>query len=50
MPFYDVTMTVVVAADHEDDAYRRAVNGQYYPDMTIVEEDGIRRLPEPLEV
>ena len=50
MPFYDVTMTVVVAAGDEDDAYRRAVNGKYYTKMTIVEEDGIRRLPDPLEV
>lgn len=45
---YEVIMSVVVDADTEDEAYRRAVDGEYHRDQTIVEEDGIRILPDPI--
>lgn len=45
---YEVTMAVVVAADTADEAYQRAVAGQFEAGQTIVEEDGIRRLPDPI--
>lgn len=41
-------MAVVVVADTADEAYQRAVAGQFEAGQTIVEEDGIRRLPDPI--
>lgn len=45
---YEVIMSVVVEADDMDEAYERAVAGLYAPGETIVEEDGIRILPDPI--
>ena len=45
---YEVTMSVVVEAFSDWHAYWQAVNGQYKAGETIVEEDGIRRLPDPI--
>jgi len=50
MPTYEVTMAVVVDADNSDEAYERALAGQFKAGMTIVEEDGIRRLPDPIAI
>jgi hypothetical protein len=50
MARYEVTLSVVVEAESDDDAYYRAVAGHHEPGQTIVEEDGIRRLPDPIEV
>lgn len=50
MPAYEVTMAVVVRADTADEAYQRAIAGEFLSGMTIVEEDGIRRLPDPIVV
>ena len=43
---YEVTMSVVVEADTEWEAYYRATSGEYR--AAIVEEDGIRRLADPI--
>lgn len=50
MPTYEVTMAVCVRADTADEAYDRAIAGQFLAGMTIVEEDGIRRLPDPIVI
>jgi hypothetical protein len=50
MARYEVTLTVVVEATDEDDAFFKALSRQYDDRQTIVEEDGIRRLPDPIEV
>lgn len=47
---YEVTMAVVVHAENADEAYERALAGQFEAGQTIVEEDGIRRLPDPIVV
>lgn len=46
MARYEVTMSVLVMADNEDEAYYRATSGEYRE--AIVEEDGIRRLADPI--
>ena len=48
MSRYEVTMSVVVEADSEWEAFYRAADGQYDKRETLVEEDGIRRLPDPI--
>lgn len=48
MSRYEVIMSVVVEADDSDEAYYKAVGGQYAAGETIVEEDGIRILPDPI--
>jgi hypothetical protein len=48
MSRYEVIMSVVVEAETSDEAYARAVCGDYFRDQTIVEEDGIRILPDPI--
>ena len=50
MPRYEVTMSVVVEADTEWEAYYRAVGGEYKAGETLVEENGIRILPDPIYV
>lgn len=50
MARYEVTMSVVVEADNDDEAFELALAGQYDRLQTIVEEDGVRRLPDPVEV
>lgn len=50
MARYEVVMSVVVDARDEDHAYQLALYGWYDRKQTIVEEDGIRRLPKPVEV
>lgn len=49
MAQYEVVMSVVVEAYSEDDAFQRALDGRYNPELTIVEEDGVRRLPDPID-
>ena len=48
MARYEVTMSVVVEAHSGWEAYYRAVQGKFDPLQTIVEEDGIRQLPDPI--
>lgn len=48
MSRYEVVMSVVVEAEDSDEAYYKAVAGQYVAGETIVEEDGIRILPDPI--
>jgi hypothetical protein len=50
MARYEVTLSVVVDADTEEEAYLRAVTFEHIGGLTLVEEDGIRRLPDPIEV
>lgn len=50
MARYEVTLSVVVEAEDEDGAYLKAVLGEHAEGQTLVEEDGIRRLPDPIEV
>ena len=50
MSRYEVVMSVVVEAETSDEAYRQAVSGNYFDDQTLVEEDGIRILPDPVFV
>ena len=45
---YEVTMSVVVKSDNEHDAWWRAVNGRWDPAESIVEENRIRILPDPI--
>lgn len=47
---YEVVMAVVVHADNADEAYQRALAGEFEAGQTIVEEDGIRRLPDPIVI
>ena len=39
-------MSVVVEAETSDEAYAAAIDGQWARDETIVEENGIRILPD----
>jgi hypothetical protein len=48
MSRYEVVLSVVVEAEDSDGAYAAAINGQWARDETIVEEDGIRILPDAL--
>ena len=48
MSRYEVVLSVVVEADDSDEAYRRAMAGDWYAAETLVEEDGIRILPDPI--
>jgi len=48
MSRYEVILSVVVEAETTDEAYAAAINGHWARDETIVEEDGIRILPDPL--
>jgi hypothetical protein len=49
MSRYEVILSVVVEADSDWEAYYRAVNGEHEEGQTLVEENGIRRLPDPIE-
>jgi len=48
MPRYEVVLSVVVDAEDSDDAFAKALNGEHDRAETIVEEDGIRILPDPI--
>jgi hypothetical protein len=48
MSRYEVILSVVVEAEDSDEAYSRAIDGQWARGETIVEEDGIRILPDPI--
>jgi len=48
MSRYEVILSVVVEAEDSDEAYAKALAGEHAPSETIVEEDGIRILPDPL--
>lgn len=50
MARYEVTLSVVVDADTEEEAYLKTVTFEHIEGLTLVEEDGIRRLPDPIEV
>jgi len=50
MSRFEVTLSVVVDANDEEEAFVKALSGAYDSWQTIVEDDGIRRLPDPLEV
>jgi len=46
MSRYEVILSVVVEADDSDEAYRQAIDGLWAKDEAIVEENGIRILPD----
>ena len=46
MSRYEVILSVVVEAETTDEAYAAAIDGQWARDETIVEENGIRILPD----
>jgi hypothetical protein len=48
MSRYEVILSVVVEAETTDEAYAAAIEGQWASGETIVEEDGIRILPDPV--
>lgn len=48
MSRYEVIMSVVVEAEDSDEAYMKALNGEHAEGQTLVEEDGIRILPDPI--
>jgi hypothetical protein len=48
MSRYEVILSVVVEAEDSDEAYKRALAGDWYASETLVEEDGIRILPDPI--
>lgn len=48
MSRYEVTLSVVVEAEDSDEAYDKAVSADWADGETIVEEDGIRILPDPI--
>jgi len=48
MSRYEVILSVVVEAETSDEAYAAAIDGRWARDETIVEENGIRILPDAL--
>jgi hypothetical protein len=48
MSRYEVILSVVVEAEDSDEAYAAAINGQWAKEEVIVEENGIRILPDAL--
>jgi hypothetical protein len=48
MSRYEVILSVVVDAEDSDEAFAKALHGQYDTSETIVEEDGVRILPDPI--
>lgn len=48
MSRYEVVLSVIVEAETSDEAFRQALEGAWAQDETIVEEDGIRILPDPI--
>ena len=48
MSRYEVILSVVVEAETSDEAYAAAIDGQWARDETIVEENGIRILPDAI--
>lgn len=48
MSRYEVVLSVIVEAETSDEAYAQAIEGAWAQDETIVEENGIRILPDPI--
>lgn len=48
MSRYEVIMSVVVEAEDSEEAYLKAVNLEHISGMALVEEDGIRILPDSI--
>lgn len=48
MSRYEVILSVVVEAEDSEEAYLKAVTLDHIEGMSIVEEDGIRILPDPI--